>query len=619
MSHLFHDDTCLAAPNPEKNNDFILEAALRDLRPRISRTLKMSGANTFAQLHTVLQIVFGWKDYHLHLFTIGDMQLSDLNVYEIEVDEIIQEERDVRLHQLLKRGTRFLYQYDFGDNWHVDLDVRETVPADGRTRPTCLDGERAGPHEDCGGISGYHALVEALSDQKHPEHDEMRMWAGRSYDPAHFALDTVNRALARRFPSPRPKTDRVPSPYDPSSGPPRLEHYRLERMTLRQKMIVALEEGPRSFDELLERLAHAGVALPHGVESLRRAWKHQPPIRERLDGRLDLDRDHAEYAFSKIWMDAAAPKQPKPEKPAPAQADVSRRLTLDELRGGNSTWPSGWTLRRKLLMLADTFGDLCTEKELRDGLVSLRQSVPQKINGASWSDAFFREPDGVFRLDRSHADVINARRDFRKWRMEAAERERMLASIASRTEDRQREREKERVAFEASRRVFIRVYRHYSRVTFGCLLWLPDMRLQLFDSAAALRETLRETDWIFGIDPRRDFEALELEPEHQRFVDLTPPFRSVDVNGRREKLSLSSIVAMSVPSRLPLSTNDDCNFLLRSGQREVLCDRLATDVRLLYAFWRYAVEHRGIRRTSSDFDEHYWVDWNVGNEPDGVV
>ena len=67
-----------------------------------------------------------------------------------------------------------------------------------RRVPRCVDGARACPPEDCGGIGGYEHLLEALGDRRHPEHKELRAWAGKHFDPELFSLQAVNSALAMR-------------------------------------------------------------------------------------------------------------------------------------------------------------------------------------------------------------------------------------------------------------------------------------------------------------------------------------------------------------------------------------------------------------------------------------
>jgi hypothetical protein len=62
--------------------------------------------------------------------------------------------------------------------------------------PVCVDGRRAGPPEDCGGVSGYEELLAVLADRSHPEHAERAEWASawggatldpEAFDPSQFA------------------------------------------------------------------------------------------------------------------------------------------------------------------------------------------------------------------------------------------------------------------------------------------------------------------------------------------------------------------------------------------------------------------------------------------------
>lgn len=56
---------------------------------------------------------------------------------------------------------------------------------------------RACPPEDSGGVPGYERLLEALRDPDHEEHDDVRRWVGRRFNPETFDLAAVNRKLRR--------------------------------------------------------------------------------------------------------------------------------------------------------------------------------------------------------------------------------------------------------------------------------------------------------------------------------------------------------------------------------------------------------------------------------------
>jgi len=51
---------------------------------------------------------------------------------------------------------RFLYEYDFYDNWEHDVRLEKVLPFDARrTFPVCIGEQRPAPPEDCGGARVY--------------------------------------------------------------------------------------------------------------------------------------------------------------------------------------------------------------------------------------------------------------------------------------------------------------------------------------------------------------------------------------------------------------------------------------------------------------------------------
>ena len=104
------------------------------------------------------------------------------------------------LSQIVKMGrkTRFTYEYDFGDSWQHEIVLEKTLEPEPRVRyPRCVEGERACPPEDCGGVWGYAELREAIADPKHESHEEMLEWIGGEFDPERFSVDEVNKELGK--------------------------------------------------------------------------------------------------------------------------------------------------------------------------------------------------------------------------------------------------------------------------------------------------------------------------------------------------------------------------------------------------------------------------------------
>lgn len=175
------------------------------------------------ELHSVLQVVFGWEDYHLYRFTTGPQNdpgaafVCTADLAEGFDDDLAMPTWDVRVDELLAEpGERLHYQYDYGDGWQVSLAVEDIV--DGRVPPgraTLVEGDGAGPPEDCGGIHGYRLIV-AASDPAHPDHRQAlaevaELWGDEvaprdlglvAFDPA--AIDARLQALDLAASAPTP-------------------------------------------------------------------------------------------------------------------------------------------------------------------------------------------------------------------------------------------------------------------------------------------------------------------------------------------------------------------------------------------------------------------------------
>jgi len=176
---------------------FQLKISLLYLRPPIWRRVQVAKDATLADLHEVIQAVFGWEHAHLHQFEVGDTLYGDPSMFDDGFGFRTHDQARVRLDQLVNRGfDRFFYTYDFGDNWQHEIKVEKTLPAAPDVDyPVLRGGRRRAPPEDCGGVPGFAMLVEAINDESHPEHEEMCDWYGESFDPDDMELDLVEARL----------------------------------------------------------------------------------------------------------------------------------------------------------------------------------------------------------------------------------------------------------------------------------------------------------------------------------------------------------------------------------------------------------------------------------------
>ncbi len=110
---------------------------------------------------------------------------------------LIVDETKVKLADVVRgEKTKFLYTYDFGDNWQHQILVDKILPVNAAIiYPICVKGKRACPPEDCGGLWGYAKLLEILADPTHPEYEERCEWLIEGFDPEDFDIESVNADL----------------------------------------------------------------------------------------------------------------------------------------------------------------------------------------------------------------------------------------------------------------------------------------------------------------------------------------------------------------------------------------------------------------------------------------
>jgi hypothetical protein len=114
-------------------------------------------------------------------------------------------------------GDRLVYSYDAGDGWTHEIVLERVLEHEAAIGyPRVIEGAGACPPEDCGGPAGYAELLDALADDRHPDHDEARRFAGDMFDPDDFDPAAVNAELAaRHLVSPRLDSRAAPAKTGP--------------------------------------------------------------------------------------------------------------------------------------------------------------------------------------------------------------------------------------------------------------------------------------------------------------------------------------------------------------------------------------------------------------------
>jgi hypothetical protein len=171
--------------------------------PSIWRRVLVPSDIKLDRLNRVIQLAMGWENCHWHEFTIGQQQytLPQESTPAFWLSSLAggpRDERTIHLDQLIPKVTRtFTYEYDFGDSWQHQIEFEDVVPASTTdTAPTCIDGQRACPPEDCGGIDRYHHLLKVMKRPKRDrERRELIDWLGEELDPVCFETKLINEEL----------------------------------------------------------------------------------------------------------------------------------------------------------------------------------------------------------------------------------------------------------------------------------------------------------------------------------------------------------------------------------------------------------------------------------------
>lgn len=177
-----------------------LEVSLIGVEPKMFRRFVIPVSATFADLHDAIQEACGWEYSHLHSF---QNENGDDFAMGSEADSDwgpkVPKDHRVKLYSYFgadgKQASRCIYLYDFGDSWEHDVRLVRTFEEPATFKRKLLDGARAFPPEDCGGLPGYEDCCEALSGKrKSRDAAERREWLG-NWSPEAFDLKKSKQAF----------------------------------------------------------------------------------------------------------------------------------------------------------------------------------------------------------------------------------------------------------------------------------------------------------------------------------------------------------------------------------------------------------------------------------------
>jgi Plasmid pRiA4b ORF-3-like protein len=122
---------------------YVFDAELVDYQG-VGCTLAVRGTQTLEDVHHGLRGAFHWDDDHLYSFWLSGVHWDSSETeftapFEMEGSDA--RSSTVRLDSLdLERKQPIAYLFDFGDSWHVMLELREIVePESGARYPKLLE------------------------------------------------------------------------------------------------------------------------------------------------------------------------------------------------------------------------------------------------------------------------------------------------------------------------------------------------------------------------------------------------------------------------------------------------------------------------------------------------
>lgn len=180
----------------ERMSSYLLKISLRGTTNLIWRRVVVPSFLTLNQLHEVLQTSMGWQRRAEHVFFLRKQAYVP---HTLERSDALPEEM-FSLDDLVYQSTgKLKYVYDPGEaKWTHEIAV-ESVRYVERQVPFpifCLEGIRACPPEICLGPTDYADFLKAITNPKHPRHDELRDGFS-DFNPNRFDIDAVNEKLLK--------------------------------------------------------------------------------------------------------------------------------------------------------------------------------------------------------------------------------------------------------------------------------------------------------------------------------------------------------------------------------------------------------------------------------------
>ena len=186
-----------------------LHVTLAGSEPEIWRDFSIADDLTLLDLHRALQIILGWRESHMHIFSEADPRRrghDEGRRWGTDDELALLPEDATTIADAFSTSATLWYEYDLGDGWlHRVETVGQGALAPFTPPVTDIDGESRAPYEDAGGVHGYLEKLAIANDPMHPDHAMISSWIRRTIgpwlptDPAFFDPLSVQSELNLLF------------------------------------------------------------------------------------------------------------------------------------------------------------------------------------------------------------------------------------------------------------------------------------------------------------------------------------------------------------------------------------------------------------------------------------
>ena len=187
-------------PTEEPIKMLTIDVSLNNSPIEVRRVLRVTSNLRLSHFGQVLMRAMGWDGYHLHQFIKDKEFYTDKTSLEDSygADRVHCFDDYCVGDFLLRKGSKMIWEYDFGDCWRHTIEVtaaEKYFHKSGSREVVLLEAQNACPPEDCGGVWGYQHLLDVISNPKDPEYKEMREWVGRHFNPKKFDIPKAQKAI----------------------------------------------------------------------------------------------------------------------------------------------------------------------------------------------------------------------------------------------------------------------------------------------------------------------------------------------------------------------------------------------------------------------------------------